>query len=112
MVTGDLVQAERYPYFGEPDTDLERWIDALETWGALDLIQVLPGHGPVVPKEYLGNVITFLKDMLASVKHLKEQGVAVEDVIRHPDLPSGYWPRDAERKPAYDYSIRNLYQRL
>jgi len=112
MAAGDLVQAERYPYFGEPDTDLGRWIDALATWEALDIIHVLPGHGPMVTREYLGSVRTFIRDMLASVKQLKEQGVAVDDIIHHPDLPSGYWPHDAERKPAYDYSIRNLYQHL
>jgi glyoxylase-like metal-dependent hydrolase (beta-lactamase superfamily II) len=112
MVTGDLVQAERYPYFGESDTDLGRWIEALETWEALDINHVLPGHGPVVTRAYLGRVKTFLQGMLSSVKQLKEQGVAVDEVIHHPDLPSGYWPYDAERKPAYDYSIRKLYQHL
>ncbi len=112
MVTGDLVQAEMYPYFGEPDTDLGRWIDALETWKALDINHVLPGHGPVVTKAYLGRVKTFLRGMLSSVKQLKKQGVDVDAVIHHPDLPSGYWPHDAERRPAYDYSIRNLYQHL
>lgn len=112
IVAGDLVQAERYPYFGEPDTNLDKWIDALETWEASDIVHVLPGHGPMVARGYLGGVRIFFQDMLASVRRLKEQGVAVGDVIHHPDLPSGYWPQDAERKPAYDYSIKNLYQRL
>ncbi len=112
IVSGDLVQAERDPYFGEPDTNLDKWIDVLETWEASDIVHVLPGHGPMVARGYLDGVRIFFQDMLASVRRLKEQGVAVGDVIHHPDLPSGYWPQDAERKPAYDYSIKNLYQRL
>jgi glyoxylase-like metal-dependent hydrolase (beta-lactamase superfamily II) len=112
IVAGDLVQAERYPYFGEPDTDLGKWIGTLETWESSDIIHVLPGHGPVVTRGYLSCIRTFFQNMLTSIKQLKEHGVAIEDVIYHPDLPSGYWPRDAERKPAYDYSIKTLYHHL
>lgn len=112
LVAGDLVQAERYPYFGEPDTDIGQWIRALEAWETSDITHVLPGHGPVVTREYLKDIRLFFQGLLLTVKQLMESGLAMEDVLYHPDLPKGYWPRDAVRKPSYDFSIRNLYQRL
>jgi len=50
--------------------------------------------------------------MIATVAALKRSGVPAEEVATHPDLPQGYWPRDAERKPPYSFSITRLYDRL
>lgn len=109
IVAGDLVQSERYPYFGEPDTDLGKWVRALRRWSSLNM-HVLPGHGPPVTSAYLGEVAEFFESLTSKVGDLKQGGVSVDDVLARPELSMGYWPTDAERKPAYDFSVRNLYE--
>jgi len=112
IVAGDLVQVDVYPYFGETDTDVEKWIHALGTWESMDIDAVVPGHGRVVKKDYLPGVRTFFQEMLSTLRDLKAEGVSVEEVIHHPRLPSGYWGKEAIRKPPYDASIANLYKKL
>ena len=112
VITGDLLQVDVYPYFGEPDTDIEKWVNALKIWESMDINAVLPGHGRNVNKSYLNNVRIFFEEMLSVVKQLKINNVPLEEVAYHEKIPTGYWPKDAERKPAYDFSITNLYRRL
>lgn len=112
MIVGDLVQVDAYPYFGEPDTDVEKWIRILKTWESMDIDFILPGHGRPVRRDYLIGVRTFFEEMLFALKDLKADGIPIEEVIYHKKLPTGYWGKDAIRKPPYDASIANLYRRL
>jgi glyoxylase-like metal-dependent hydrolase (beta-lactamase superfamily II) len=112
LASGDLLQVDRYPYFGEPDTDLGKWINALRSWEGMELDALLPGHGRPVLRSYLAGVRRFFEEMVEAVSELKAEGVAEDDVSGHPRIPSGYWPVDAIRKPAYDFSIVNLYKWL
>jgi glyoxylase-like metal-dependent hydrolase (beta-lactamase superfamily II) len=112
LAVGDLLQVDRYPYFGEPDTDLGRWINALRSWEGMELDALLPGHGRPVGRRYLEGVAGFFEEMVEVVAELKAEGVAAEEVAGHPRIPSGYWPVDAVKKPAYDFSIVSLYRRL
>jgi glyoxylase-like metal-dependent hydrolase (beta-lactamase superfamily II) len=112
IMAGDLMQVDRTPYFGEPDTDIEKWTRALQTWESMDLDAVVPGHGAAVDRSYVSSVRAFFEEMLEALRSLKEEGVPLDEVAHHPRLPSGYWPVDAERKPTYDFSINNLYKRL
>ncbi len=112
VITGDLLQVDVYPYFGEPDTDLEKWISALKTWEGMDIKAVLPGHGRHVEKSYLTGVRVFFEEMLATVKQLKADGIQIEEVAYNSKIPTGYWSKEAVRKPAYDFSITNLYRKL
>ena len=92
--------------------ELEKWVNALKTWENMDINAVLPGHGRKVEKSYLTNVRIFFEEMLSVVKQLKANNVPLEEVAYHEKIPTGYWPKDAERKPAYDFSITNLYNRI
>ncbi|MHA1187234.1 MAG: MBL fold metallo-hydrolase [Candidatus Heimdallarchaeota archaeon] len=112
IITGDLMQVERYPYFGEQDTDLEKWINAIKSWQEMAVKSVIPGHGRVVDVDYLSSVRSFFEDMLKAVKELKEEKVPEEEIANHSKIPKGYWPKDAKRNPSYDYSIVNLYRKL
>jgi glyoxylase-like metal-dependent hydrolase (beta-lactamase superfamily II) len=112
IMAGDLLQVDRTPYFGEPDTDIGRWVGALKTWEDMDVDTVVPGHGGAVDGRYVTRVRTFFEKMLETLRSLKEEGVPLDEVAHHPRLPSGYWPADTERKPTYDFSINNLYRRL
>ena len=112
IMAGDLMQVDRTPYFGEPDTDVDKWIGALKTWEGMDLDAVVPGHGGAADRNYVTRVRVFFEEMLEALRSLKEEVVPLDEVAHHPRLPSGYWPIDAERKPTYDFSINSLYKRL
>jgi glyoxylase-like metal-dependent hydrolase (beta-lactamase superfamily II) len=112
IMAGDLMQVDRTPYFGEPDTDIDKWIGALKIWESMDLDTVVPGHGGSVDRNYVSSVRVFFEEMLGALRSLKEEGVPLDEVAHHSRLPLGYWPADAERKPTYDFSINSLYRRL
>lgn len=112
IAAGDLLQVDVYPYFGEPDTDLDSWIKTLTLWENMPLKALVPGHGRAVNRDYLINVKSFFEEMLSKLKRLRAEGVPIEDILYHPELPSGYWPENAERTPAYNRSITNLYNSL
>jgi glyoxylase-like metal-dependent hydrolase (beta-lactamase superfamily II) len=111
IAAGDLLQADRRPYFGDPATDLPAWIATLESWTAMDVKKVCPGHGPAVDREYLPRVSGFFKELIAAVTKLKADGVPIEEAAVHPSLPKGYW--GDEPKPGwYDYCVAGLYKAL
>jgi cyclase len=91
LVAGDLVQADRRPYFGEPDTDLGAWKAALRFWYGMEVDVVCPGHGPVVGREYLRGIWEYFEALEAAVSRLKAEGVPLERVVTHESLPAGYW---------------------
>ncbi len=112
LIAGDLMQVDVFPYFGEPDTDLEKWISALKMWSEKGYKAVIPGHGKAVNTQYLKAVKAFFERVLTTTKDLKEKSLPIEEVLKHPVYDDGYWPKEAIRKPAYNYSISNLYNNL
>ena len=112
MITGDLLQVDAFPYFGEPDTDIQKWIATLKTWEQMNIKTFLPGHGRWVDKQYLSNVRKYFEDLVVALKSLKKEKMTIEDVLKHPSLPKGYWPKEVIKKPSFDYSITNLYKQI
>ncbi len=95
VVAGDLLQVDRYPYFGDPTTDLDAWVRTLDAWRARQPKALCPGHGPAVDGEYLDGVAGYFRELLSVMAHLKADGVAMEQAIVHPSVPTGYWPAEA-----------------
>lgn len=112
ITSGDLVQVDVYPYFGEPDTDMEKWVAALKSWENMKVNTVLPGHGKKIDGKYLSNVRKYFDGLLNTLKELKKENYPEEDVAKHPKIPKGYWPDSATKTPWFDYSIVNLYKNL
>ncbi len=112
VALGDLVQSERPPYFGEPDTDINAWVGALEAWEGSDIAHVLPGHGPPVEREYLRGVSGYFSELTESLRSLKNENIPADGIHLNESLPSGYWPEDSPKNPAHYYSIRRLYASL
>ncbi|MHA1219923.1 MAG: MBL fold metallo-hydrolase [Candidatus Heimdallarchaeaceae archaeon] len=112
LMVGDLIQADVYPYFGEPDTDMSKWIGALKEWEAEDFQFILPGHGGVLTKNYIPKVRIFFEKLIEELANFKSEGVTEEDLVKRALLEEGYWPEDAVRKPAYNFSVLNLYRNL
>lgn len=109
VIAGDLVQARRRPYFGEPDTDFSAWIETLRSWEELEVTAVCPGHGPVIELAELGEMRLWFEQTIEVVSKLKSEGVSLEEMVSHPDLPEGYWPDDDALPRWWIYCIKRLY---
>lgn len=109
VIAGDLVQARRRPYFGEPDTDFRAWIDTLRNWEDLEVDAVCPGHGPVIDTEELREMRLWFEGAFAVVKKLKAEGLSLEELAAGDELASGYWPNDGTAPRWWGYCIKRLY---
>jgi glyoxylase-like metal-dependent hydrolase (beta-lactamase superfamily II) len=112
LVSGDLIQVDQYPYFGDPGNDMDAWLHAFEQWENMPIDKICPGHGPPVDKSYITLMKGYFTEMVSVLQKLKKGNVAVKEVIRHPDLPKGYWGDDVKRPVWFDYCIAALYQKL
>ncbi|MFW9922935.1 MAG: MBL fold metallo-hydrolase [Candidatus Thorarchaeota archaeon] len=112
LFVGDLVQYNSYPYFGEPDNDMFKWIANLKKWEELDIDIFIPGHGIPFNKIYLKKVRIFFEELVAFLKEMKQQKIPEEEVPYHPNFPKGYWDETAVRRPPFDFSVKNLYRIL
>lgn len=111
LITGDLVQVDKYPYFGDPSNDLPQWIDSLKRWHALEPAAVCPGHGRPVDKSYLRLEWEYFEALIAALTELKAEGVPVEQAVVHAGLPAGYWPDQSEPR-WWKYGIAQCYKAL
>ena len=109
VIAGDLVQARRRPYFGEPDTDFSAWIDTLRRWEALDVGAVCPGHGPVIELDELRVIRRWFEEEFAAVAKLKVDGASLEDVVANEELPPGYWSEEDAVPRWWVYCLKRLY---
>jgi cyclase len=79
-------------------SDVDQWLEALETIRKLDVDHILPGHGPVVTKSYLDTQRSNLLDWVAAVASAVSKGWTREETIdrvnfadRYPvDIGQGY----------------------
>jgi glyoxylase-like metal-dependent hydrolase (beta-lactamase superfamily II) len=65
VFTGDTVFSHVQTWLQECDPD--RWLKSLEFLYSLDVEYVVPGHGPVVPKDYLLTQGMFIREWLSAV---------------------------------------------
>ncbi|MFX0210844.1 MAG: MBL fold metallo-hydrolase [Candidatus Hodarchaeota archaeon] len=62
-------------------------LDLYRSWESLDVKYIVPGHGFVVNKDYLINVRSYFENLIESLKELKSQGLTINQVLKHADLP-------------------------
>jgi len=110
LVTGDLVQAARRPYFGDPTTDLVAWIRTLKSWEAIGVAKVCPGHGPVITGAELRPIRTYFQQLVTVLARLRAEGVTFEQAMGHPDLPPGYWPPDQAPPPWWPSCVARAWE--
>jgi glyoxylase-like metal-dependent hydrolase (beta-lactamase superfamily II) len=111
LVTGDLVQVDKYPYFGDETNDLPAWIAALKQWHSFEPAKICPGHGRVVDREYLRLEWEYFEALDAALRKLKAKSLPVEEAAFHDSLPAGYWPEQPEPR-WWRYCIAKHYQGL
>lgn len=109
VIAGDLVQARRRPYFGEPDTDFPAWVETLTDWETLEVDAVCPGHGPVIDVNELREIRLWFQDACTAAQKLKAEGASMERLAAGDELASGYWPDDGAPPRWWGYCIKRLF---
>jgi glyoxylase-like metal-dependent hydrolase (beta-lactamase superfamily II) len=109
LVGGDLVQVDKYPYFGDQTNDLSAWIGALKSWHAMEPKAICPGHGRAVDGDYLRLEWEYFEALVAALTKLKADGVPVEEAVVDASLPAAYWPDQPEPR-WWKYCIALCYR--
>ena len=109
VIAGDLIQARRRPYFGEPDTDFTAWITAMRDWERNGATRICPGHGPVIDGPELTTIRAWFEDMAAAMGERKRAGAGFEAVLADTGFPDGYWPAEESVPRWWAYSLKRLY---
>jgi len=109
VIAGDLVQARRRPYFGEPDTDMRVWIETLKSWERMAPVTICPGHGPVISGDELAVMRSWFEAVSQAVAKLKAGGATVDEVVASDRLPTGYWPEESSVPGWWPYCVKRLY---
>jgi glyoxylase-like metal-dependent hydrolase (beta-lactamase superfamily II) len=105
---GDLMFLGRFPWFG--DCDLDGWIARLDTVLKLDLVSVVPGHGPVGTLKDVALFRELLTSVRAAVMAAIKTGASEDAAVRDVALPQyAAMPRYREWLP---FNIRAAYRYL
>ena len=91
---------------------MTQWIDALKSWEKLDPIKICPGHGKPVNLNYLSKTKLYFEQLMSVLEDLKSQNIKIEEIIKHKNLPQGYWPADLKKPGWWDFSIGVIYNRI
>jgi cyclase len=97
-------------------SNVPQWIEALERIRTLDVDRIVPGHGPVVGKEYLDVQRSHLEAWVAAVEAAIAKGWTRDETIARVSFKDQFGPVDVGQGYMLDYiQSRNaaaLYDRL
>ncbi len=99
MFTGDNLNAEHADNSGCMLARALTSLDQIKHLMEADTDTFIPGHGPVVDKKYVKEAYAYLMEMKSCLKRLKDQGVTMEEAIKHPSLPSFYEEKTPDFMP-------------
>jgi glyoxylase-like metal-dependent hydrolase (beta-lactamase superfamily II) len=88
---------------------IDRWIAALERILDMDVVTILPGHGPVSGKSEVGEMREYLVHVEEQARRRYEEGLSVDDAIDSIDL--GRWA-DLPEHGRLAQNVINVYQQL
>jgi cyclase len=88
VFTGDTIFSECTTWLMTSDVD--QWIEALDRIRALDIEDVIPGHGPVQPKSYLATQRAFLLEWKSAVATAVAKGWSREETIERVNFAERY----------------------
>jgi len=93
LFSGDLISAGFWPFISDPTEDFEGWISSFEHMLNLDIKAVIPGHGPVVGKEYIKEQLAFMKNLRKNVLKAisEEKGPEEIELPEYENEPAEAW---------------------
>jgi glyoxylase-like metal-dependent hydrolase (beta-lactamase superfamily II) len=108
-ITGDLVNSTQWPYAGDPKVHPNRWLAAMDALLELNPRILIPGHGHVLTRDHLPEVLNLLNRIMRYLEEKAKQHMLVEDIINQPDLPRLPYPENEWSAHAKPITIRRLY---
>ncbi|MHB8072698.1 MBL fold metallo-hydrolase [Desulfosporosinus fructosivorans] len=79
VFTGDTIFSGCQTWLQECDADV--WLKSLEFLYSLDIEYIVPGHGPVVKKDYILKQSNFIREWMASVATGMSKGWSKEECV-------------------------------
>lgn len=95
LFAGDEIAAGFWPFISDPTGDPEKWIKSLEFMLTLEIEAVVPGHGPIVKKNYIKEELSFLNNLKDAVLKAISDGKEPKEV----EVPESAY------NPAEDWQI-------
>ena len=113
VFTGDTVFSECQTWL--MTSDIDQWVEALETIGQLDVDSVVPGHGPVTTKMYLATQRSVLLEWKTAVAEAVANGWSRDETVERVSFADRY-PVDIGQGYMMDYiqslNAGSLYDKL
>jgi cyclase len=88
VFTGDTVFSECQTWLMTSDVD--QWVEALETIGALDVDTIVPGHGPVTDRTYLATQRANLLEWKSAVAVAVAKGWSRDETVERVNFSDRY----------------------
>ena len=82
VFTGDNIFYKCKTFIQEADP--WEWLDALKALDALDIQTIVPGHGEVCDKSYLGEQAQILENWLGKVEDFFHRGLGEDEALAQP----------------------------
>ncbi|MFW9916922.1 MAG: MBL fold metallo-hydrolase [Candidatus Thorarchaeota archaeon] len=109
LFAGDLIFAKEWPWAGDPTSDPELWINALQAILNLDFERLVPGHGPIVGKEEVKKHLDLFRTLRKEAKTTQGSGKGVDSIRVPPfykDNTPGEWvSKDTLKRFYTSYSL-------
>ena len=102
LFIGDEIGAGYWIFMSDPTGNPDKWIESFQEILKLDVEKIVPGHGPVVGKEYIEEQLEFMKNLKKAVLKAISEGKKPEEV-EVPDYPY---------EPAADWQIPEALKHL
>jgi cyclase len=90
LFAGDLIFAGRFPYAGDPTSDPEHWIKALQGWSKFDIDVVIPGHGALGSRQLIAEQLAFLEALKENTLTAISSGKTPQDI----EIPAPFSTQD------------------
>lgn len=106
LFAGDLIFAKEWPWAGDPTSDPELWINALQAMLNLDFERLVPGHGPIVGKEEVEMHLDLFRQLKKDAKATHAIGKGVDSIRVPPfykDNTPGEWVSKDTLKRFYTF---------
>ncbi len=111
LFSGDLIFAKEWPWAGDPTSNPDEWINALQEIIKLDIDFVIPGHGPMVGKEEVAVQLNFLKRLREETIIILENEKSIDNIKVPPfynDNTSGEWVKKGTLECFYNFYNNQL----
>jgi cyclase len=59
-----------------------KWIESLKMLEKLDFHTIVPGHGEICEKDYLGQQASIVRNWIAATEESKKEGVEIDEAVR------------------------------